>query len=66
VLITAADARAAHKGLKTKYCNKGIRLFFKKYDLDYRDFLKNGIDADILLALNDSMADRVVESKNGR
>lgn len=48
------------------YCSKGIRRFFIKYGLDYSDFLKNGIEADKLSALNDSMADKVLEAKRGR
>lgn len=48
------------------YCRKGTRAFFKKYNLDYLDFLKHGIDEQILLALKDSMANRVVEFANGQ
>jgi len=49
-----------------KYCRKGIRLFFKKYNLDYSEFVANGIEAEELLALNDSMANKVVENARGR
>lgn len=48
------------------FCSRGIRLFFTKYGLDYTDFIKNGIDADKLLSLNDSMANQVVERKRGK
>lgn len=45
------------------YCSSGVRAFFEKFDLDYVDFLKNGIDSDVLLRAcnNDHMALRVVE-----
>lgn len=59
MIITWADAR------KVLYCSKGIRFFCTKYGIDYTDFLKNGIEADKLLALNDSMANKVVEAKRG-
>lgn len=48
------------------YCRKGIRAFFKKYKLDYSDFVANGIEEEKLLALNDSMANKVLESARGR
>ena len=59
MIITITDCRQAH------YCTKGIRLFCKKYSLDYEDFLKNGIEAEKLEALNDSMANKVLEVKRG-
>lgn len=48
------------------YCSNGTRAFFAKYQLDYSDFLKNGIDESKLTALNDSMANRVVRGAHGR
>ena len=60
MIIRLADCR------KVLYCSKGIRMFFAKYNLDYSDFLRNGIEAEELLALNDSMANKVVEAKRGR
>lgn len=48
------------------YCHKGTRAFFAKYDLDYSEFLKNGIDEEELAALNDSMADKVIRGAHGR
>ena len=50
---------------RVTYCHKGVRLFCKKYKIDYIDFLKNGIEAEELLALNDSMANKIVETKRG-
>jgi hypothetical protein len=60
VIIRLVDCRECF------YCSRGIRLFFDKYGLDYTDFIKNGIDADKLLSLNDSMANKVVEHASGK
>lgn len=46
---------------KAKYCLSGTRAFFKKHNLDYQDFVKNGIIAQNLLDTGDAMAARVVE-----
>ena len=48
------------------FCRKGTRAFFAKYNLDYSDFLKNGIDEERFTELNDSMADKVVRFAHGR
>ena len=42
------------------YCNRGSRQFFERHRLDWADFLKNGIDAGVLMATGDAMAARVV------
>jgi len=55
--ITITDIRNAG------HCVAGARTWFGEYDLDFRDFLKNGIDADVLLATGDAMAVQVVERK---
>ena len=51
-----------------KYCSSGIRALFKRYSMDYSDFLKNGIEAEKLLAAtnNDGMANAAVEVARGR
>lgn len=58
--VTLNDCREVH------YCTKGIRLFFKKHDLDFMDFCRNGIEASELEALNDSMANKILENVHGR
>lgn len=47
-------------------CSKGVRKFFADHNLDYTDFILNGIDADILLAIDDIMAHKIVEVARGR
>lgn len=50
---------------KPGFCARGVRNWFQRHDLDYSDFLKNGIDEEILLATNDPMARAVVEQAHG-
>lgn len=50
------------------YCARGVRDFFMKHDLDYADFIANGISADLLLQAsnNDWMVQKVVEIARGQ
>lgn len=47
-------------------CSAGARDFFKRHGFDWRDFLKNGIDAKKLEATGDAMALQVVEVARGQ
>jgi hypothetical protein len=48
-------------------CSRGARQFFDRHELNWTDFLRNGIDAEIIEATGDAMALKVVEvAKNGR
>lgn len=49
-----------------KMCARGTRAFFMLHGLDFQDFIKNGIDAEIILSTKDAMAIQVVELKYGR
>ena len=50
-----------------KYCSKGVRAFFVRYNLDFQNFLKHGIDEETLSKTNDAMAFRAIEkAKDGR
>lgn len=55
--ITITDIRLAG------HCVSGTREWFAAYNLDFRDFIRNGIDADVLLATGDGLAVQVVERK---
>ncbi len=55
VTVTIDDVRAV--GL----CVNGTRAWFARHDLDFRAFLRDGCDAETLLATGDAMAQRVVE-----
>ena len=55
VIVTIDDVRAV--GL----CVNGSRTWFERHGLDFRAFLRKGLDAETLLATNDAMALRVVD-----
>ena len=55
LIVTINDVRAA--GL----CVNGSRAWFTRHGLDFRAFLREGLDADTLLATGDAMAQRVVD-----
>jgi hypothetical protein len=59
-LITIDHVRAA--GL----CVHGTRTWFARHGLDFRAFLRAGLEADTLLATGDAMAARVVEHARRR
>lgn len=60
LICTMVDIRAA------KMCSKGTRKFFERHELDWDDFLKNGIDAQKFIDTGDAMALQVVEVARGR
>ena len=45
-----------------RFCVQGVRVFAKQHGFDYKDFVRRGIDADELIALNDKMAMDVVNT----
>ena len=47
-------------------CVNGTRTWFARHELDFRAFLREGCDADTLLATGDAMAQRVVEYARNR
>jgi len=63
VLLRDTVSMPSHRGA---YCRSGVRLFCKKYNLDYNDLRTTGIPSDVLEALGDSMADRVIEAARER
>lgn len=52
---------------KLQYCASGIRTLCERYNLNYQDFLENGIDSEVLLSAtnNDAMSIAVVEVARG-
>lgn len=54
------DIRAA------KMCSSGAREFFKRHGLGWQDFLKHGVDSEVLEKTGDAMALKVVEVARGR
>ncbi|WP_228145887.1 hypothetical protein [Acinetobacter terrae] len=46
---------------KAKMCARGSRAFFLSQGWDWQDFLKNGIDLEIVKSTNDAMALQIVK-----
>jgi hypothetical protein len=46
---------------KAGQCSAGARAFFYRHNLNWPEFLKSGIDSEILLKTNDALARKVVE-----
>lgn len=59
-MVTMADLRRA------KCCSSGARDFFQRHGLDWNAFLKEGIPVDTLAAIDDAMAQQVVEAVRGQ
>lgn len=52
-------------------CVTGIRTFFNYHNLDFRSFVRDGVDSSELEKLNDAMANKAIKNaiarqKNGR
>jgi hypothetical protein len=60
MLIRMEDINAAG------FCGLGARRWFHSRGIDFNDFMKNGIDADELIARGDHLAVVVVERKRKR
>lgn len=60
MIVTLTDLRAA------KMCSGGTRAFFKRHGLEWSDFVKNGIDSEVLENTGDAMAIRLVEVASER
>jgi len=48
------------------HCGTGARRWFHNHGLDFHDFMKNGIDADLFVEKGDDLALGVVEKKRER
>lgn len=51
---------------KAGMCSSGARAFFKRHDLDWNQFLEQGITAKELIPTQDAMALTVIEVARGR
>lgn len=51
---------------KSGYCVKGAKQWFAAHGLDFKDFLKNGIDAETLCKAGDGLAQKVVAERRAR
>lgn len=50
-----------HLRISPRYCIDGTKSFFDRHNLDWRDFCRNGIDAQKLIDTNDIMAIKLAE-----
>jgi hypothetical protein len=46
---------------RLKYCSRGIRAFCRRYDIDFLQFVREGLDAEVFIATNDAQALRMVD-----
>lgn len=60
MIITITDCRNAG------HCVRGIRKWFRDYDLDFKKFLKEGIDEETFLATGDAYAIEIVRLKKAK
>lgn len=61
MIVTMRHVRAA--GM----CSEGAREFCKRYDIDWSDFIKNGIDAERLKGIDNALLQQVLKvAENGR
>lgn len=49
------------RGKKCGHCVDGTKRFFDRHGLDWKDFIKNGIEEELLIATDDARAIAVVE-----
>ncbi len=54
MIVTIKQARSLN------YCSRGLRAFCKKHNIAYIKFAKDGINSEVLLKTNDSMALKLV------
>lgn len=60
VIIKMVDVRSALN------CSRGARAFFIRHNLDWSDFLKNGIPESKLSHIDDIMCKEVIENAKKR
>ena len=44
------------------FCRSGSRAYFRHHDMDWTDFLTNGVSSVKLFEMNDALADRLIEA----
>lgn len=48
------------------YCHRGARAWFARHELDWSDFVQNGVDIEILDSIDDAMAARLTAFVRGQ
>jgi len=60
IIVTVQDLRAA------RLCFQGSRPWLARHGLSWREFLANGIEAEVLEATGDALAKRVIAQARAR
>lgn len=60
VIVRTGDIRRA------RLCLQGARGWFRRHDLDWQAFLRDGLPADVLAATGDALAFRVIAEAEKR
>lgn len=60
MIVIYADLRACN------FCSRGARDWFKRHNLNYLDFVQNGLHESVLAATGDALAIRVIEQARKR
>ena len=58
--ITVSDARAL------SYCLLGVRRVCSKYGLDFKAFIREGLDEEELAGIDDAQIKKLIEAAHGR
>jgi hypothetical protein len=58
--VTIEDVR------RRGHCVAGARRWFAEKGLDFRDFLKNGLEEDTVAAIGDGYSDQILAAKRER
>lgn len=67
VIITIQDARSVPGHPRAGYCSQGMRSMAERAGFDYLDFVKNGIDSDLLRShVDDAMVDNLIKEAEKR
>jgi hypothetical protein len=59
--ITLQQARSFPIKTRQGFCARGMRQFADRYGLDWEQFIREGLDEEVLLATNDAQARRLVD-----
>lgn len=59
-VVTIADVRAR------RWCVSGAREFCRRYQLDWQQFVRDGLPCEVMLATGDGMAAQLVEDVRSR
>lgn len=60
MIVIYADLRAC------SFCSRGARDWFKRHNLNYLDFVQEGLPESVLAATGDALAMRVIEQAKKR